>query len=253
AFLGIGAGEPMNLSPFGLKLEKPVKTLKEAIQLIKGLWTATKEHPLNFNGEIFKADNASLGLTSIQKPGPPVYVGALGPKTRGITGELADGWVPYVHALSNYGRLVEDVRNSAKKMRRNPSQIDMVANIPVLLLESDEPDRRKEIRRRLAIRLLLETNTLRDLGWTQEIPSEICQANMIVEQSISKKLEQEADKIPIEIAEQIAAIGTSSQIIETLESYKKLGATHFLIRLMGKDVQKNLSDFGTKVISAMKN
>ena len=78
-----------------------------------------------------------------------------------------------------------------------------------------------------------------------------CQANMIIGPSISKRLEEEADKIPMEIAEQIAAIGTPSQVIETLESYKKLGATHFLIRLMGKDAKKNLKQFGSKVISVM--
>lgn len=249
-FLGIGAGEPMNLFPFGLKLEKPVGTLREAIQVIKGVWGSTKEKPFSFNGQVFKAENASIGLESIQKPAPPIYVGALGPKTREITGELADGWVPYVHSLSNYGRLVQEIKNSAKKVGRNPDNIDMVANIPVLLLDSDNQNK-MEIKRRLAIRLLLESNTLKDLGWKDEIPSQITQAKMIVDSSISKRLEEEADKIPMEIAEQIAAIGTPSQIIEILESYKKLGAKHFLIRLMGKDVKKNLEEFGSKVISAM--
>jgi alkanesulfonate monooxygenase SsuD/methylene tetrahydromethanopterin reductase-like flavin-dependent oxidoreductase (luciferase family) len=251
AFLGIGAGEPMNLSPFGLKLENPVRTLSEAIQLIRGLWSATKENPFSFDGKIFKTDKACLGLESIQKPTPTIYVGALGPKTRQVTGELADGWIPYVHSLSNYGKLVQEVKNGAKKAGRDPKEIDIVANIPVLLLERDDDQKRKDVRRRLAIRLLLETNTLRDLGWKDEIPPEICQSNMIVSPSISKRLEEEADKIPMEIAEQIAAIGTPSQVIETLKSYRKLGATHFLIRLMGKDAKKNLQEFGTKVISAM--
>ena len=251
AFLGIGAGEPMNLSPFGLKLEKPATTLREAIILIKGLWSATKENTFNFEGEIFKAEKASLGLTSIQKSGPPIYVGALGPKTREVTGEFADGWVPYVHTLSNYGKLVEEVKNGAKKTGRDPNKIDIVANIPVLLLDRDDAQQRREIRRRLAIRLILETNTLKDLGWKEEIPRELCQSNMVVGPSISKRLEEEADKIPMEIAEQIAAIGTPSQVIEKLESYRKLGATHFLIRLMGKDVKKNLKQFGSKVISRM--
>ena len=251
AFLGIGAGEPMNLSPFGLKLERPVRTLREAIQLIKGVWHATKENPFSFDGEIFKAEKASLGLGSIQKPAPPIYVGALGPKTRELTGELADGWVPYVHSLSNYGKLVQEVKNGAKKAGRDPNNIDIVANIPVLLLEKDEIQNKMEVRRRLAIRLLLETNTLRDLGWKDKIPPQISQSKMVVDSSISKILEEEADKIPMEIAEQIAALGTPSQVIETLESYKKLGATHFLIRLMGKDVKKNLEEFGSKVISVM--
>lgn len=250
AFLGIGAGEPMNLSPFGLKLDKPVRTLREAIQLIKGVWGSTKENPFSFDGQVFRAEKAVLGLESIQKPPPPIYVGALGPKTRELTGELADGWVPYVHSLSNYGKLVNEIKNGAKKAQRNPDNIDMVANIPVLLL-NDDTQNKTEVRRRLAIRLLLESNTLRDLGWKDEIPPQITQAKMIVDPLISKRLEKEADKIPMEIVEQIAALGTPAQIIEILESYKKLGATHFLIRLMGKDVKRNLEEFGSRVVSVM--
>lgn len=253
AFLGIGAGEPMNLSPLGIKLDKPLRVLRESIQLIKGLYSATKENPFNFNGQIFKADNASIGLTSIQKPAPPIYVGALGPKTRQATGELADGWVPYVHAPANYGKLAADVVNGAKKAGRNPKEIDMVANIPVLLLDREDDPKRKEVTRRLAIRLILETNTLRDLGYSDPISPELSQANMVVDSSIPKKLEQAADKIPADIAEQIAAIGTPSQIIEVIEKYRRLGATHFLIRLLGRDISTNMNNFGEKIISYYAN
>lgn len=255
SFLGIGAGEPMNLSPFGLQLIKPLKMLRESIQMIKGLWTATKQNPFNYTGEIFTAKDASLGLQSIQKPRPPIYVGALGPKTRQLTGEVADGWVPYVHSISNYRKLASDVLAGVKKSHRKLNEIDLVANIPVLLLnkKEDKLTSIREVRRRLAIRLLLETNTLRDLGWNNDIPPEVTQAKMIVNGAISKKLEKEADKIPLEIAQQIAAIGTPEEVIEVIENYAKLGATHFLIRIMGKDVKNNIKRFGKEVIVGMKN
>ena len=171
-------------------------------------------------------------------PSPPVYVGAGGPKTREITGELADGWIPYVHSLSNYDKFVGDIKNGTEKAKRDISKLDLVASVPILLLDSNDDDRRKEIGRSLAIRLLLEGNTLKDLGWEEEIPQEILQSQMIIDESISKKLEEEADKIPNEISEQIAAIGNASEIIETLEKYKKLGASNFLIKFLGKLLTK---------------
>ena len=102
AFVGLGAGESMNLVPLGLNMKKPLKRLRESIQFVKGVFNATKNSPFNFSGEIFSAKNIFLNVNEKIPKIPPIYVGASGPQTREITGELADGWVPYVHSLSNY-------------------------------------------------------------------------------------------------------------------------------------------------------
>jgi len=184
---------------------------------------------------------------------PPIYVGASGPQTREMTGELADGWVPYVHSLSNYEKLLKDIKKGVETSRRKISDLDLVANIPVLITQDENDSRKKKIGRSLAIRLLLERNTLRDLGWNEEIPNEFSQSDMIVNESISKKLEQEADKIPSEITEQIAAIGKPSEIIEVLENYKKMGAKNFLIKFLGPITTDDLKKFNSEIIQIMKN
>ena len=254
AFLGIGAGQPMNLDPINLEIQKPLLRLKESIQYIKGLLSATKKTPFTFSGKIFSAKNVYLNTNSSSLPVPPLYVGASGEKTRQITGEFADGWVPYVHSLKNYNKLLSDIKKGAKKSNRDIKELDIVANIPVMLLGNNtDDDERKKIKRTLAVRLLLESNTLKDLGWDGEIPTETSQLKMIVNSSTSQILENVADKIPQEIAEQIAAIGTPSQIIEILEKYKKIGATQFIIKFIGKPSPTEFEIFNTKVIQVMKN
>ena len=253
AFVGLGAGESMNLVPLGLNMKKPIKRLRESIQFVKGVFNATKNSPFNFSGEIFSAKNIFLNVNEKIPTIPPIYVGASGPQTREITGELADGWVPYVHSLSNYEKLLKDIKKGVEKSRRKISDLDLVANIPVLITKDENDSRKKKIGRSLAIRLLLERNTLRDLGWNKEIPNEFSQSDMIVDESISKKLEQEADKIPSEITEQIAAIGKPSEIIEVLENYKKMGAKNFLIKFLGPINTDDLKKFNSEIIQIMKN
>jgi|TARA_B100001750_G_scaffold247624_1_gene274045 5,10-methylenetetrahydromethanopterin reductase/phthiodiolone/phenolphthiodiolone dimycocerosates ketoreductase len=253
AFVGLGAGESMNLVPLGLNMKKPLKRLRESIQFVKGVFNATKNSPFNFSGEIFSAKNIFLNVNEKIPTIPPIYVGASGPQTREITGELADGWVPYVHSLSNYEKLLKDIKKGVEKSRRKISDLDLVANIPVLITKDENDSRKKKIGRSLAIRLLLERNTLRDLGWNKEIPNEFSQSDMIVDESISKKLEQEADKIPSEITEQIAAIGKPSEIIEVLENYKKMGAKNFLIKFLGPINTDDLKKFNSEIIQIMKN
>ena len=253
AFLGLGAGEAMNLAPLGIDIKKPLRVLRESIQYVKGLLNATKDTPFNFSGEIFSAKNVFLNVDKKIESPPPVYVGASGPKTREITGELADGWIPYVHSLVNYEKLVRDIINGTKKTGRKISDMDIVANIPVLITQNENDEKRKKIGRSLSIRLLLEVNTLRDLGWNGEIPKEFSQSKMIVDESMSKKLEQAADKIPSEITEQIAAIGRPSEIIEVLENYRKMGAKHFLIKFLGQTTTDDLKKFDSEIIQVMKN
>ena len=253
AFLGIGTGQAMNLAPLGIDIKKPLTTLRESIQFIKGLFNATKDNPFNFLGEIFSAKNIFLNTDEKTSTPPSIYVGASAPRTREITGELADGWIPYVHTLSNYEKLLKDIINGTKKSGRKISDLDLVANVPILITKNENDERRKKIGRSLSIRLLLEGNTLKDLGWNEEIPEEFSQSKMIVDESMSKKLEQMADKIPSEITEQIAAIGKPSEIIEVLENYKKMGAKHFVIKFLGQPTTEDLKKFNSEIIQVMKN
>ena len=253
AFVGIGTGEAMNLTPLKLSMEKPLKKLRESLFIIKGIFNARKETPFSFSGDIFSAKDVFLNVDDKIISPPPIYVGAGGPKTREITGELADGWIPYVHSLSNYGKFLGDIKNGVEKTKRNISELDLVASVPILITNNENDDRRKKIGRSLAIRLLLEGDTLRDLGWEEEIPKEILQSQMIIDESVSKKLEDEADKIPSEITEQIAAIGTPAEIIEVLEKYKKIGANHFLIKFLGQVTNDDFRRFDSEVIQVMNN
>ena len=253
AFLGLGAGEAMNLAPLGIDIKKPLKRLRESIQFVKGLFNATKDTPFNFSGEIFSAKNVFLNLGKKIESTPMIYVGASGPRTRELAGELADGWIPYVHSLLNYEKLLKDIINGTKKTKRKISDIDLVANVPILITQNENDERKKKIGRSLSIRLILEANTLRDLGWNGEIPKEFSQSNMIVDESMSKKLDQVADSIPSEITEQIAAIGRPSEIIEVLENYKKMGAKHFLIKFLGQTTTDDFKKFNSEIIQVMKN
>ncbi|HLE65033.1 MAG TPA: LLM class flavin-dependent oxidoreductase, partial [Candidatus Bathyarchaeia archaeon] len=52
-FLGLGAGDPVNQTPFGLSSEKRFSKLKEGLKLMNLLWTSSIEKPATYKGRFF--------------------------------------------------------------------------------------------------------------------------------------------------------------------------------------------------------
>ena len=68
--LGIGAGEKMNLTPFGIDWTKPVAKLREAVQVILRLWSSSPRNPVDYDGEFYKPRKAFLADKSDTEASP---------------------------------------------------------------------------------------------------------------------------------------------------------------------------------------
>jgi len=237
----------MNLTPFGVRMEEPLIHLREAFVVVRKLCSASASEPAVFSGKKYTLSKAFLGIKPVQRPFPPIYLGALGARTRQLAGEIADGWLPYVHSPKNYAKLVGDVKIGVEKAGRRLEELDLVANVPVCFTNGKSLDALR-VWRRLCVRLILEGTTLRDLGWQVDYPSSLTLRKMVVDLQVSKQLAELSDLIPHEIAMEVAAVGSVSTVIDILDKYVKLGATHLLIRLLSDEPEKDLKKFGTQVI-----
>jgi len=66
-----------------------VGRLSESLQIIKSLWT---ENRTNFDGRYYKMTDAIANPKPIQKPYPPIWIGASGPSTIRLVARHADVW-----------------------------------------------------------------------------------------------------------------------------------------------------------------
>src|SRR3954451_24181627 len=121
AILGLGSGERMNVTPYGIEWRKPVGRLEEAIQVIRLLWGA--EGPVDFAGDFFQLKDAVLGLDPYEDTPPPIWLAAHGPRMLDICGRLADGWLPTNIKPDAYGEKLTTIRASAGKAGRDPEAI----------------------------------------------------------------------------------------------------------------------------------
>ena len=143
--LGMGAGgmeeEIVALGVPRLSPAARVRALEEAITIVRAL--SGGGDPVTFDGEFYQV----IGLAPAAAPTPPIWIGALGPKTLAVTGRHADGWIPGHLADWRSTGVAESrpiIDEAAAAAGRNPTDIDTIYNVSGLITRDTQPETRDD-------------------------------------------------------------------------------------------------------------
>ena len=249
AGLGIGSGEGMNTRPYGIEFEEPsirIAKLDEAIRMIIKLWTATKNSPANYEGRYFKLVNAWLDQSSVRKPHPPIYLGAIGSsRLLELTGELADGWLPFMNTPETYAKRFEKVKSGVAKANRKIEDIDAVAMLFPSL--SDAPGAQEKAVELCKIYLASEPSMLKVLGRPLSTPPDFAYQHTLISSKASSVVFEMSKQVPIDLAREVAQTSTD-QITETTAQFIKAGATHIVFREIDRDPKATINKVAEKIM-----
>src|SRR6476660_6241153 len=131
--LGLGAGGFWDaMEAMGSRRLTPgqaVDALSEALDVIRGIWTAGERTPLRVDGQYYRLAGAKRG------PAPahdiPIWLGAYKPRMLRLIGEKADGWLPSYGYLKP-GQLaagMTTIDEAAAAAGRDPREIRRLLNI----------------------------------------------------------------------------------------------------------------------------
>ena len=128
-FLGVGRGEALNEVPAGnswpSNLER-FQRLKEAIHLIKKLWT---EEWVNFRGQYYWVKDSNL-YTRPQRP-IPLYIAGLKPQSAQLAGEEGDGFITNeLDAESIKNKLLPAVKEGTRRSGKDYDSLEKILFIP---------------------------------------------------------------------------------------------------------------------------
>jgi probable F420-dependent oxidoreductase len=128
---GIGAAWATNEHEmYGISgLDHRVGVLSEALQAMKSLWT---EDRTDFDGRYVKMHNAIANPKPVQRPHPPIWVGAGGPSTLKLAVRYADVWSasgPAGATPQSAVEVSERLDASCRAIDRNPGEIRRSAQI----------------------------------------------------------------------------------------------------------------------------
>src|SRR5215475_7758378 len=104
----------------------------EFLPLLKAIWTT---NPVEFHGKFFNVPKSYIDLKPVQKPHPPIYMGAFVPAALKRLAKHADGWNPVFLPVPVMAEMFSSVRQMAKEAGRDPSAIAMVVHAGVDITE----------------------------------------------------------------------------------------------------------------------
>lgn len=190
--LGLGAHEPERLA-FGTAWPNPVGRLREHLQVLRSIFDTGS---VNFHGDDFNASPAWPVKVAGGTP-LPVYVAAMGPKALRVTGELADGTLPYLAGPRTIAEFIEPTIAKAAADAGRPKPA-IIAAVPALV--SDHQDAARAF-------------AAEQLSFYESVPS------------YQKVLAREG----VASAGDLAAVGSAESIARQLRSYLDAGATDVVI------------------------
>jgi phthiodiolone/phenolphthiodiolone dimycocerosates ketoreductase len=244
--LGIGAGEAMNVVPFGLPWDEPAgraARLGEAIKVIKLLWASKREEQVSYEGKYYNLKDAFLSQHPTRSPHPPVYIGSLGSKrTLEMVGREGDGWFAWINSTDQFKKRWKIIAEAAKKAGRNPRKIDTASHLMVALPRDAEEKRSAMLGAKTT--LLMEKRTLESMGYTEHLKF-LQYQNFTISKDYVKKLFDAAADIPDEYVNKVMAVGTVDDIREQIDKMTKAGIKHMIVadHLAPKTTKRTLEAF----------
>lgn len=243
--LGLGAGEAMNMEPFGINWEKPVSKTVETIKIIRRLWSGEM---LDYQGHFFRLKNAFLQINPVRGT-VPIYFGANSPRTLEITGEIADGWLSLPASPNLYRKRLELVKDGARRMGRSLGKIDTALYVYTSI--TDKAEEAYEQIAKMKPQIIPSPKNLRESGYDIELSKQLESVSYFKalpsSEWIQKFLEY-SERIPNEAAIEFSIAGTVEDCIEKIDEFIEAGVKHFLMVNVGPDPRQVLTIYSEKIL-----
>ena len=123
--IGAGAGWlKEETEAMGAKFGTRWRRMRETVEAMRTLWTKAEA---SYEGELVRFPAVRCDPKPVQKPYPPILLGAHGPKALERVARTYDGWMPLVESLEQFKGDVINIRKLAKEHGRDPDSLQITA------------------------------------------------------------------------------------------------------------------------------
>jgi 5,10-methylenetetrahydromethanopterin reductase len=138
AFLGLGAGGALTLTPLGIERHRPLTAVADTVRTLRALFAGER---VDHDGEVFSFSSAKLDYA---RPDIEIILAGRGPRMTALGGAVADGFIlSYIHK-DLLGRHAEALRNA-----HGESPFQLIYSTMVATTDEQYEDARAQLTYRL--------------------------------------------------------------------------------------------------------
>ena len=140
--VGVGTGGKQRpFAAFGITSDRYVARFTEGVALMKALWT---QHRVTFDGEFWQLKDAAMEPKPVQKPHPPVWIGASGEAALRRAVRIGDGFfgagsVP----TARFAEQVQIVRAALAQAGRDPGTFPIAKRLYIAVDDDAQRGRQR--------------------------------------------------------------------------------------------------------------
>ena len=227
AFLGLGVGA--GLEQFGMHYPRPVRTLREAARICRGLWAGEE---VTFSGEVFSADGARL--QSPPETMPALVLGSRSPGVMRLAGELADRVLIGARywSAAQAGEYRRWLAEGAARVGRPVESLEVSPRLTVCI-SADGDLARRSVKRYVAhyLGILRPADLELRPGLIEEIDEALAQASGWYFDHGRHDPPKLFDLIDDDLVERFAVAGTPAECVGQMRRIAALGFDSFSLNL----------------------
>jgi alkanesulfonate monooxygenase SsuD/methylene tetrahydromethanopterin reductase-like flavin-dependent oxidoreductase (luciferase family) len=146
--LGTGT-QRMNESWYGLPFEKPAARMREAVEVIRGVWAAAAGPRFRHQGAHWNLDIENFRRPGLVRERVPIYIAGVNKLMARVAGEVADGYIGHPLFSRRYMREIAHpaVEDGLRRSGRSRQAFDM-ANYVICSINPDRAVARREAAQR---------------------------------------------------------------------------------------------------------
>jgi probable F420-dependent oxidoreductase len=137
--LGVGAGWfPEEAAIMGVDFKRRWRHLRESVEAMRELWSKPEA---SYEGEIIKFPPVRLFPKPVQKPYPPIFLGAHDPgRALKRVARWADGWMPGGLSPEQAEECIPQVKRMARENGRDPERMEFSVMLGIGAQQTPSPD-----------------------------------------------------------------------------------------------------------------
>ena len=239
--LGIGSSGPQVAEGWhGQRFARQLRRTREYVEVLR---TALARERLVHNGEIYQlplpdgpGKALKLMITPVQER-MPIFIAAIGPKNTALTGEIADGWIPFMFAAEHAEDIRKPLEEGLARAGRSLDDIEIAPTANVCI--DDDLERARDVMRPF-LALYVGGMGSREQNFYNAMAR--CYgfedaAREVQDLYLDGKKEEAAAKLPAELIDMVSIVGPRDRVRERLAMLREAGVGTLITTPFALDIE----------------